>query len=98
VFVGSNGAVASIEGRSVSVGGFDVGPPVDITGAGDLFVAAWAWGDSAGLGVDDALQWATLYAALSGRVPTGAGGAMRLDGFLAEGERRGLPMPPARVT
>jgi sugar/nucleoside kinase (ribokinase family) len=98
VFLGSAGAVASIEGRSVSVGGFDVGPPVDITGAGDLFVAAWAWGDSVGLPVDDALQWATLYAALSGRVPTGAGGATRLDAFLAEGERRGLPTPPARVT
>src|SRR3954468_14689106 len=78
VFLGAKGAVASIEGRSVAVAGFDVGPPVDITGAGDLFVAAWAWGDTAGLGVDDALQWATLYAALSVRVPPGAGGAPSL--------------------
>ena len=97
VFLGAGGAVASIEGRSVSVGGFDVGPPVDITGAGDLFVAAWAWGDSAGLPVDDALQWATLYAALAGRVPTGSGGAARLGEFMEEGARRGLPTPPARA-
>ena len=48
VFLGAGGAVASIEGRAVSVKGFDVGPPVDTTGAGDLFVAAWAWGDSVG--------------------------------------------------
>src|SRR3954466_12443134 len=40
VFLGAGGAVASIEGRSVSVKGFDVGPPVDTTGAGGLFVAA----------------------------------------------------------
>jgi len=97
VFLGSKGAVASIEGRSVSVGGFDVGPPVDITGAGDLFVAAWAWGDSVGLSPDDALQWATLYAALAGRVPTGSGGAARLGEFMEEGARRGLPTPPARA-
>src|SRR5690349_14549115 len=93
VFLGAGGAVASIEGRSVSVSGFDVGPPVDTTGAGDLFVAAWAWGDHAGLSPDDALQWATLYAALSGRVPTGSGGATRLEAFLAEGESRGLSKP-----
>src|SRR4051794_26017708 len=98
VSLGAAGTVAHVEGRAVTVEGFDVGPPVDTTGAGDLFVAAWAWGDAVGLPVDDALKWATLYAALSGRVPTGAGGATRLDAFLAEGERRGLPTPPARVT
>jgi ribokinase len=46
--------------------------------------------------VDDALQWAALYAALSVRVPTGAGGATRLGEFIEEGTRRGLPTPPAR--
>lgn len=93
---GADGAFACIGGRPVQVDGFDVGPSVDATGTGDLFVAAWAWGDEAGLGVDDALRWATLYSALSVRVPTGAGGASRLEDFLAEGERRGLPAPPAR--
>ena len=46
--------------------------------------------------VDDALQWAALYAALSVRVPTGAGGATRLGEFVEEGSRRGLPAPPPR--
>ncbi len=96
VSLGAEGAVAAIDGRVVTVGGFDVGPSIDTTGAGDLFVAAWAWGDASGLGVDDALRWAALYAALSVRVPTGAGGATHLEEFLEEGARRGLPAPPPR--
>jgi ribokinase len=97
VSLGAAGAVACIEGKLVKVEGFDVGPSVDTTGAGDLFVAAWTWGDTVGLSVDDALKWATLYAALSVRVPTGAGGASRLGEFMEEGARRGLPAPPARA-
>ena len=73
VSLGADGAVASIEGESVTVEGFDVGHSVDTTGAGDLFVAAWAWGDAVGLEVHDTLRWAALYAALSVRVPTGRG-------------------------
>jgi ribokinase len=96
VSLGAEGAVAAIDGRVVKVAGFDVGPSIDTTGAGDLFVAAWAWGDASGLPVDDALRWAALYAALSVRVPTGAGGATHLDEFLDEGARRGLPTPPPR--
>jgi len=98
VSLGKDGAVASVDGRPVTVDGFDVGHPVDSTGAGDLFVAAWAWGDAVGMSVDDALRWAALYAALSVRVPTGAGGATHLDEFVEEGARRGLPAPPERVT
>ncbi len=97
VSLGAQGSVASIEGRVVTVGGFDVGHSVDTTGAGDLFVAAWAWGDAVGLAVDDTLRWATLYASLSVRVPTGAGGAAHLAEFIEEGARRGLPTPPART-
>lgn len=97
VSLGADGAVASIDGRVETVGAFDVGHLVDPTGAGDLFVAAWAWGDAVGLPVDETLRWAALYAALSVRVPTGAGGAVRLDEFLAEGTARGLPAPPERV-
>jgi sugar/nucleoside kinase (ribokinase family) len=96
VSLGMNGAVASIQGNTMRVAGFDVGPSVDSTGAGDLFVAAWAWGDHIGMSVDDALQWAALYAALSVRVPTGAGGATHLSDLMEEGARRGLPTPPAR--
>ena len=96
VSLGAEGAAACIDGRSVHVGGFDVGNSIDTTGAGDLFVAAWAWGEAVGMDVDDALKWAALYAALSVRVPTGAGGATRLREFIEEGTRRGLPAPPAR--
>jgi ribokinase len=96
VSLGMNGAVAAIKGETVRVDGFDVGHSVDSTGAGDLFVAAWAWGDHLGMSVDDALQWAALYAALSVRVPTGAGGATHLSELMEEGARRGLPTPPAR--
>ena len=95
VSLGADGAEACVGGRAVRVEGYDV-PSIDTTGAGDLFVAAWVWGEIAGMDVDDALQWAALYAALSVRVPTGAGGATRLAEFVEEGSRRGLPSPPPR--
>jgi ribokinase len=97
VSLGAEGAAAYVEGRAVKVEGYSVGPSIDTTGAGDLFVAAWAWGEVNGMGVDEALKWAALYAALSVRVPTGAGGATRLADFVEEGSRRGLPAPPPRV-
>jgi len=96
VSLGADGAAASIEGRIVTVDGFPVDHSIDTTGAGDLFVAAWAWGDAVGMDVEDTLRWAALYAALSTRVPTGAGGATKLDELVEEGARRGLPAPPAR--
>jgi ribokinase len=96
VSLGADGAAACVDGRPVAVSGYDVGPSIDTTGAGDLFVAAWAWGDVSGLPVDEALRWAALYAALSVRVPTGAGGATRLEDFIEEGSRRGLTVPPPR--
>jgi sugar/nucleoside kinase (ribokinase family) len=95
VRLGTEGALASVDGTVVAVDGFDVGPSVDTTGASDLFVAAWAWGEASGLDAEATLRWATLYAALSARVPTGAAGATALDAFLDEGARRGLPVPPA---
>lgn len=94
VSLGADGAAACIDGRPVRVDGYDVGPSIDTTGTGDLFVAAWTWGDAGGLNINDALRWAALYAALSVRVPTGAGGATRLAEFIDEGARRGLPAPP----
>ena len=96
VSLGADGAAACIDGRAVAVSGYDVGHSIDTTGASDLFVAAWAWGDAVGLSIDDSLRWAALYAALSVRVPTGAGGACHLSELLEEGARRGLPAPPAR--
>ncbi len=96
VSLGADGAAACIDGRAIAVSGYDVGPSIDTTGASDLFVAAWAWGDAVGLSIDDSLRWAALYAALSVRVPTGAGGACLLSELLEEGARRGLPAPPPR--
>ena len=97
VSLGADGAAACVDGRAVAVEGYDVGPSIDTTGAGDLFVAAWAWGDAAGLSVDDALRWAALYAALSVRVPTGAGGATRLERVRRGGHPPRPPGPaPAR--
>ena len=94
VGVGSRGAVAVVDGRRIDVEGFDVGATVDPTGTSDLFVAAWAWGDASGMAIEDSLRWASLYAALSVRVPTGAAGASALAEFIEEGSRRGLPLPP----
>jgi len=96
VSLGADGAVAVVDGRSLRVEAYEVGAPVDTTGAGDLFVAAWAWGDAMGLAIEDTLRWAALYASLSVRVPTGAAGATPLRAFIEEGSRRGLPVPPPR--
>src|SRR3954469_1262688 len=41
VSLGTGGAAAQVDGRPIRVGGFDVGPSIDTTGAGDLFIAAW---------------------------------------------------------
>jgi sugar/nucleoside kinase (ribokinase family) len=96
VALGGHGAVAVVDGRRLHVAGYDI-PAVDPTGTGDLFVAAWAWGDAIGMEIEDCLRWAALYAALSVRVPTGAAGATPLGTFVEEGSRRGLPAPPKRV-
>jgi sugar/nucleoside kinase (ribokinase family) len=95
VSTGTRGAVAVVDGRRIDIEGFDVGTAVDPTGTSDLFVAAWAWGDAAGMAIEDALHWASLYAALSVRVPTGAAGATALGELIEEGSRRGLKLPPA---
>jgi sugar/nucleoside kinase (ribokinase family) len=98
VSLAGGGAAAVIEGEPLAVERFQIGHAVDSTGASDLFVAAWAWGDAVGLPVADTLRWAELYSALSVRVPTGAAGATPLDELMEEGARRGLPAPPARTT
>jgi ribokinase len=91
---GALGAAAVVDGRRVAVEGFEVGVTVDPTGTNDLFVAAWAWGDASGMALEDSLRWASLYSALSVRVPTGAAGATWLAQLMEEGSRRGLPLPP----
>jgi sugar/nucleoside kinase (ribokinase family) len=67
--------------------------PADVTGAGDLFVAAWVWAAARRLALRPSLEWACLAAALSVKAPTALEGAVRLDDLLEEGRRRGLTPP-----
>jgi sugar/nucleoside kinase (ribokinase family) len=91
VTLGALGALAFTEGEAIEVVGYDVGAPVDTTGAGDLFCAAYAWADLSGADVETRLRWAGLYAALSVTAPTGAAGAVTRQRLFEEGARRGLP-------
>jgi sugar/nucleoside kinase (ribokinase family) len=89
---GSGGAIAADRDGLADAPGIEV-EAVDTTGAGDLFAAAWVWGDAQGLDLAARLRWSVLYAALSVRVPTAAAGAVTLATLLDEGARRGLTPP-----
>jgi sugar/nucleoside kinase (ribokinase family) len=86
---GAGGAWVALDGEVAPV----PAPQVDLddaTGAGDLFVAAYAWADRSGAGPRAAARWACLAAGLSVRAPTAIDGAVRADELLEEGDRRGL--------
>jgi sugar/nucleoside kinase (ribokinase family) len=91
VTLGPGGAVAVVDGRPVAIPGVDTAPVLDTTGAGDLFAAAFLWGDLLGVDAEVALGWANLYAGLSVRAHTGTGGAVTRDRLIEEGARRGMP-------
>jgi sugar/nucleoside kinase (ribokinase family) len=91
---GRGGAIATDREVCADAPALDV-EAVDTTGAGDLFAAAWVWGDARGLDLGARLHWSVLYAALSVGVPTAAAGAVTLSTLLDEGARRGLT-PPRR--
>jgi ribokinase len=93
VTLGSEGAIGVIEGERVSAPAHDVGAAVDATGAGDLLVAAYIWGDQLGAAPEERLRWAVIYSALSITKPTAVGGAVTLEQLLEEGARVGLTPP-----
>ena len=91
VTLGPEGAVAVVDGRTLTVDGSNAAPVIDTTGAGDLFAAALAWGDLLGADPEVSLAWANLYAGLSVGSHTGTGGAVTRERLLEEGAKRGLP-------
>lgn len=90
VTLGPGGVVAVVDGRPITVAGVDAAPVLDTTGAGDLFAAAFAWGDLLGADPELVLGWANLYAGLSVTAHTGTGGAVTRERLVEEGARRGL--------
>jgi sugar/nucleoside kinase (ribokinase family) len=94
VTLGPGGVVAVVDGRPITVAGVDGLPVLDSTGAGDLFAAAFAWGDLLGADPELVLGWANLYAGLSVTAHTGTGGAVTSERLFEEGARRGLPPLP----
>ncbi|MDX6532858.1 MAG: hypothetical protein QOJ13_2421 [Gaiellales bacterium] len=92
---GANGAIAIIDGQRYESPGFDAGPAVDTTGAGDLFTAAYIWAELRGAEPEDRLRWAVLYASLSVTRSTAVGGAVSEARLLEEGAQIGLAPPPA---
>jgi sugar/nucleoside kinase (ribokinase family) len=92
VTLGQRGAVAACDGRLVQVPGIPA-DPVDTTGAGDLFTAAYVWADHLGLALEERLRWAVLYATLSVRVPTALAGAVTRSELVRVGAEHGLEVP-----
>lgn len=78
VTCGADGAVAASDGELVRASAPRVGVR-DTTGAGDLLVAAYVWGDLEELPLDERLRRAVVYAALSVRTATGTGGAATIE-------------------
>jgi sugar/nucleoside kinase (ribokinase family) len=98
VTLGPEGALASLEGRSLRVPGVWAEPVVDATGFEELFAAAFAWAELHDADPDIALQWASLYAGLSVTAPTAARGAVARERLLEEGAARSFPELPASAT
>jgi sugar/nucleoside kinase (ribokinase family) len=93
VTLGAQGAMAVVDGQSIFAPAIKA-TALDTTGAGDLLVAAYIWGDLRGASPEESLRWAVLYAGLSIATPTGVGGAVSEARLLEEGSERGLAAPP----
>jgi sugar/nucleoside kinase (ribokinase family) len=98
VTLGPEGALASVEGRSLRVPGAWAEPVVDTTGTEELFATAFAWAELHDAEADVALQWASLYAGLSVTAPTAARGAFTRERLLDEGSKLSLPALPSSAT
>jgi sugar/nucleoside kinase (ribokinase family) len=92
VTCGADGAVAASNGEIVTSSAPEV-EVRDSTGAGDLFTAAYVFGDLNGLPLAERLRRAAVYAALSVRTATGAASAPTLH----ELERALAELDPATV-
>jgi ribokinase len=90
---GRSGAIGFVDGQRYETSGFDTGPAVDTTGAGDLLAAAYIWADLRGAAPEDRLRWSVLYAGLSVTTPTAVAGAATLQQLLDAGARHGLRLP-----
>lgn len=97
VTLGEQGAMAVVDGQSMFAPAIKT-TALDTTGAGDLLVAAYIWGDLRGASPEDCLRWAVLYAGLSIATPTGVGGAVSEERLLEEGVQRGLTAPPVAAS
>jgi ribokinase len=91
VTCGAEGAVAAA-GGTLCTASAPLVEARDTTGAGDLFAAAYVWGDLQGLPLAERLRRAAVYAALSVRTATGAGSAATFDEL-----ERALELDPAIV-
>ncbi len=81
VTLGAGGAVCAGDHGLISEAAPEV-PVVDTNGAGDLFTAAWVWGDLAGRPVEERLRLAVTYASMSVGVATTRAGAATADRLL----------------
>jgi sugar/nucleoside kinase (ribokinase family) len=98
VTLGPEGAVASIDGRSVRVPSAWAEPVVDTTGTEELLATAFAWAELHDAEPEVALRWASLYAGLGVTAHTAAGGAVTRERLLDEGTRLSLPPLPSSAT
>jgi sugar/nucleoside kinase (ribokinase family) len=92
VTLGAGGAVCAGEHGVITAPAPSV-PAVDTNGAGDLFTAAWVWGDLAGRPVEERLQLAVAYASMSVGVATTRAGAATAEQLL-----RAVPGGPATMS